>query len=199
MTSRPALTTPCRPARNRTTARATAMDGEIASFLSHWLGGPARRGFFLLLENHSRIRRGEEMHDPRDGPGPARLVARADSRPCVPVEIFIEQGIIPPMGIFLEFSGSPVHGPSAHICCKGRPKSVARPTLSPMLVRRLRVTRGGRDIGRTVGEGTRRWHDGRGRGRYPDMDGSLRGEERYQAQHSTKPYRSNWLLEYSFE
>ena len=51
------------------------------------------------------------MHEARDRPGPSGLVARADARAGVPVEVFIEQGVIPPMRILLEFSRGPVHRP----------------------------------------------------------------------------------------
>ena len=51
-----------------------------------------------------RIKRRKKMHDSRDRPGPSRLVACADPRAGVAMEVLIEQGVISPMGIFLEFS-----------------------------------------------------------------------------------------------
>jgi hypothetical protein len=66
--------------------------------------GSARRFIFRFLEDFFRIGRRKQMHDTRDRPGPSRLVARADPRAGVSVEVLIKQGIISPMGIFLEFS-----------------------------------------------------------------------------------------------
>src|SRR5689334_2926561 len=42
------------------------------------------------------------VYDPSDAAGPARLVAGADSGPVVAVEVFVEQKVVPPVGVSLE-------------------------------------------------------------------------------------------------
>ena len=46
-----------------------------------------------------------------DDSGPSRLVAGAESRAIVPVEIFVEQNVIFPMRIFLKLLSSTIDGP----------------------------------------------------------------------------------------
>ena len=77
----------------RSTARVDLIersDEVLASSLPPWLRGLARRFSFALLEHLLRIKRRKQMHDTRDRPGPSRLVARADPRAGVPVEVLIE-------------------------------------------------------------------------------------------------------------
>src|SRR5690349_6856097 len=45
---------------------------------------------------------GEDVHDPRDDAGPAGLVARAEARAVVAVEVFVEQDQVAPVRILLE-------------------------------------------------------------------------------------------------
>ena len=66
---------------------------------------------FFSLEDIFPVRGREQVHDPRDRPGPPRLVAGPDALAGVAVEVLVEQRVILPVGVFLEFPGRPVHGP----------------------------------------------------------------------------------------
>src|SRR5262245_64755111 len=79
----------------------------------------ARTALCLRLHLHDRRRlpeleellgcaRAEQMHTPRDDTGPPGLVARAEARPVVTVEVLVEQDEIAPVRILLELSRSPV-------------------------------------------------------------------------------------------
>src|SRR4029079_14380178 len=68
---------------------------------------------FPGLEPLLRVDAAEERDEERDEAGPSGLVARAKARAVVPVEVLVEQHVIPPVRVFLEFRRAAVHGPAA--------------------------------------------------------------------------------------
>src|SRR4249920_2252223 len=73
------------------------------------------RGFDLpdarvLAELEELLRRAgrEQVHAPGDHAGPARLMARAEPRSVVAVEVLVEQDQVPPVGVLLELLGAAV-------------------------------------------------------------------------------------------
>src|SRR5215469_7390266 len=53
-------------------------------------------------------------------------MARANSRPVVAMEIFVEENIVPPMGIRLEFFSASINRPSAiSVACEGSNEPVS--------------------------------------------------------------------------
>src|SRR6185369_7865275 len=76
-------------------------------------GAPGRsrlddRGALAELAHLLRGRRREDAHDAGDRPGPAGLVARADPRSAVAVEVLVEQDEVAPVRILLELARSAV-------------------------------------------------------------------------------------------
>jgi hypothetical protein len=62
----------------------------MSSALTFRFGGPAHRLFLFLLQDFLRVQRRKQMHETRDRSGPSCLVARADTRARVTVEVLIE-------------------------------------------------------------------------------------------------------------
>src|SRR3982751_6786491 len=65
-------------------------------------------GALAELEHLAGRSRGEQVHEPRDDARPSGLVARAEARAVVAVEVLVEQNQIPPVRIGLELLGSTV-------------------------------------------------------------------------------------------
>jgi hypothetical protein len=68
----------------------TVFDEGFSSSLLPRLGSPAHRCIFTSREYFKRLKRRKKMHDSRDPPGPSRLVARADPRAGVAMEVLVE-------------------------------------------------------------------------------------------------------------
>ena len=73
----------------------------------------AERRFTSALQKGFRIELPKNLDQQGDDTGPTRLVAGPDAGAIVAMKVFVEQKIIPPMGIVLEFSGAAKHGPAA--------------------------------------------------------------------------------------
>src|SRR5437016_14513023 len=54
----------------------------------------------------------EQVHGTRDDARPSGLVARAEPRAVVTVEVFVEQDEIPPMRVLMETAGAILHRPA---------------------------------------------------------------------------------------
>ncbi len=57
----------------------------------------------------------EQLDHPADAAGPSRLMAGAEARAVIAMEILVEEQAIPPVRVALEFLGSPVHRPPARL------------------------------------------------------------------------------------
>src|SRR5262249_19880255 len=55
----------------------------------------------------------EELDQRRYHSRPSRLVARAQSRPVIPVEVLVEEDVVAPVGVGLKLLGTAVYGPAA--------------------------------------------------------------------------------------
>src|SRR5688572_16714768 len=65
------------------------------------------------LQDLLRRERGEQVHDPSNGPRPAGLMAGAQARSVVAVKMLIKQDAIAPVRIVLEVSSPAIDGPPA--------------------------------------------------------------------------------------
>src|SRR6185369_14495496 len=63
------------------------------------------------LQGDLRINPRKEIQRQRDESGPARLMARTESRTVVPVEVLVEQDVVAPVRVLLELLRSTVDGP----------------------------------------------------------------------------------------
>src|SRR5262249_42491138 len=63
------------------------------------------------LEEILRAASREYVHHSRDHAGPAGLMARAEARPIVALEVLVEQGPAPPVRVLLELPSASVHRP----------------------------------------------------------------------------------------
>src|SRR6266567_8627154 len=80
---------------------------------------PAGEGFTdATLEYLPRVEESEELDQLCHHAGPSRLVARAQPRPVVSVEVLVEQEVIAPVGIGLELLGPTVDGPPTALIAK---------------------------------------------------------------------------------
>src|SRR5262249_12135383 len=57
--------------------------------------------------------RREQVQGPRDQASPSRLVARPQARPVVPVEVLVEEEVVPPVRVLLEPAGAADDRPAA--------------------------------------------------------------------------------------
>src|SRR5262249_46690539 len=64
------------------------------------------------------VEHSEELDPLRPHASPARLVTGPQAGPVVPVEVFVEQDVVAPVGIGLELLGSAVHGSPALLVAK---------------------------------------------------------------------------------
>src|SRR5271157_6229244 len=74
---------------------------------------PAEDGFSAAIQEGLGIQLAEDLDQAGDDTGPSRLVARTEAGAVVAMEVFVEQQMVAPMGIVLEFVGSPVHRTAA--------------------------------------------------------------------------------------
>src|SRR6266850_4905965 len=96
----------------------------------------ARRRIDLLddsapaaLEKLLRRAGPEQVHQTGDDPGPAGLMARADAGSGVAVEVLVEERVVTPMGIFLEFAEPVVARPPAVLATEKHAGEPARDLL----------------------------------------------------------------------
>src|SRR5262249_15126204 len=68
-------------------------------------------GLSPMLEKGSRIELAEDFDQRRHQPSPSGLMAGADAGTIVAMEIFVEQQVIPPVRIVLEFLGAAEYWP----------------------------------------------------------------------------------------
>src|SRR5262249_56884084 len=61
------------------------------------------------LEKLLGVAGGEHVHDPGDDPAPSGLMARAETRAVVAVEVLVEQEEVPPVRVVLESPCASVH------------------------------------------------------------------------------------------
>src|SRR5579863_6270883 len=69
---------------------------------------PSGKVSFRNLEPIGRASPSEQIDNPSDYPCPSGLVTCAKAGAIVPMEIFVEQDVVPPVGIFLKLPGSSV-------------------------------------------------------------------------------------------
>src|SRR5262245_55152295 len=79
---------------------------------------PSARSVFVEARDAVRhdargIENAEELDQPSDETRPARLMAGAQARAVVAVEVLVEQDQVAPVRVRLEFSGASVDGASA--------------------------------------------------------------------------------------
>ena len=73
--------------------------------------GPALSSLKQLF----RIEESEELDQFGDHSCPSRLVACAESGAVVPMEVLVEENVIPPMGVGLELLRAAIDGPPANL------------------------------------------------------------------------------------
>ena len=79
-------------------------------------------GLLAAFQALLRIERAEELDQLRHQPGPAGLMAGAEPRAVVAVEVFVEQDVVAPVGIGLELLRAAVHRPPAVLVAQEDPR-----------------------------------------------------------------------------
>src|SRR5271167_424919 len=90
---------------------------------------PRLRRLYLSAEDRSPaapqkglgIELAKNVDQAGDDPGPTRLMAGADPGAVVAMEVFVEQQIVPPIRIALEFLGASEHRPPAALVAQKDP------------------------------------------------------------------------------
>src|SRR5271169_7097448 len=85
-----------------------------------------KRGCPAAFEKGVGIETSEDFDQRRHQPGPSGLMTGADTGAVVAMEIFVEQQVIPPIGIVLEFLGTPKYRPPAGLIAQEDPGQPVR-------------------------------------------------------------------------
>src|SRR5262252_8705570 len=81
-----------------------------ADLLSADRCGSGMHSRLARFEQLLHIEQPEELDQFCHHPGPSGLMARAQARSVIPVEVFVEQDVVTPVRIDLELFGAAVHG-----------------------------------------------------------------------------------------
>lgn len=85
----------------------------------------SERGLPAHLQGPLRVQGAVKLNDLGHESGPSGLVAGAQPGAIVAMEVFIEENVVAPVGIALEFIGAPIDGSSAvFVQCKYPAKSI---------------------------------------------------------------------------